>query len=321
MENVKIVGSGSYVPGRIVTNRDLERLTGVPEEEIQKLTGIKQRCFADNSDTLTSMGLRASIEACRDIPRGEIDAVIYLQNVPSPDTVYMVAGELHDEVRKERIVKDKSTFLGLYGGCAEWLDALKVGYSLLQSGLHKRVLCVSSTDISRYLDFSDKSTSILFADGASANVLQTSSEEGFLKFYSRGDGSGCRDIVMKHSEGGNYTVSMQGNKVFHFAVRAIEEAVRELTKDIGIEDIDYFIFHQANGRILDAARRRLRLPEEKEVRTIETLGNTSSTSIGIALDRLMRGSLDAYKKPEKGDLVLMAGFGAGLKITGALYRV
>lgn len=326
MTNIKIIGSGSYIPSKTITNRDLETLTGVSSDKIKELTGIETRFYAEPNDTQTSMAKTAVLRLLKDIRViPNIDALVYLQNVPPQDSLYLVGGNLHEELKKERILNEKNPFYSIIGGCADWIDALIIAHSLIKSGMHKTVLCVTSTDISRSLDFNDYSTAILFGDGACANLLSITNEEGgFLKFYSKVDGSGCRAITVKYPnpQRRNTTISMpDGSKIFNFAVRSICEAVKELTQEVCINDVNYFIFHQANGRILDRARKNLGIPKEKEIRTLLRFGNTNEASIGITFDELIKERIQTYKSPQKGDLAIIVGFGAGLKVSGVLYQL
>ena len=327
MTSVKIVRTGMYLPSRIVTNQDIHDKLVYPwsPENIERSTGIHTRRFKGQNDTLASMGLEAVRTALQDVDTLP-DALIYVQNMPTPYHLYPVGGELHHILIQNKLITRGSSYYTIAGGCAEWCEALQVAYALITARIHERVLCVTSTTASEFIDWKDRETAMLFGDGACAALLEVTSEAGgFQKFYGEADGSGYREIYLSLLEKDIKITMPNGDRVFHYAVRATERAVTDLTRDSGKEKIEYFIFHQANGRILDRISKTLNIPPEKDVRSVQQLGNTDTASIGITLDLLLKGKEDlldrTYNSPKKGDYIVMIGFGAGLKTRGALYQV
>lgn len=316
MNRATIRGWGMYAPEKTLTNRDLESMVDTADEWIVSRTGIRERRIAAPEETTSTMAVRAGREALAraDLKPADIDLVIV--GTATPDYPFPATA---------CIVQDA---LGISGGafdveagCTSFMYALSAASAFIAADIHRHVLVIGSETLSRILDWTDRSTCVLFGDGAGAVVV---SEGKFATYDPQwvlgSDGSGGANLclpaggsVMPASEAtvrdGLHFVKMHGPEVFRFATSAVVDATRRVLAKagLGVEDIDLFIPHQANRRIIDYAVRRLAIPEERVFLNIERYGNTSSASIPIAL-----AEAEASGRLQPGDTVVMVGFGAGL---------
>ncbi len=315
---VSITGLGCKVPDRIVTNDDLAKFVDTSDEWIVERTGIRERRMADESEALSDLALPAAREALRQagITGRDVDLIIVATVTPDmafPSTAAILADALG--------ATDAAAY-DLSAGCTGFMYALAQGYGMLAGGLARRALVVGGDVLSRILDWDDRSTLVLFGDGAGAVVLEAVPEQGFLGFELGADGAGGRNLWLPGSGSRRFDdsekyVKMNGPEVFKFATRILVQSAEDLLATCGltIDDVDLYIPHQANRRIIDHATRKLGVPSERVVINVDRYGNTSSGSIPLAL---ADAAADGRLRP--GELVLMTGMGAGLTWGSALMR-
>jgi 3-oxoacyl-[acyl-carrier-protein] synthase-3 len=321
----RIIGTGGYVPARIVTNEELAGLTGVTPAAIYRRTGIRERRWAAPDEATSDLALQAATAALEaaGTQAAALDAIIL--STTSSDTL-MPAAACH----LQRLLGAKPAFaFDLAASCSGFLYALSVGDHLIRLGQAGRVLVAAAEVKSRYLNFKDGNTAILFGDGAGAAVLAAGDERhGVLSVNLHADGSQA-DLITIPAGGsrlpasektvaeGLHAITMKGPSLFRVAVRRLETAVTETLKEQGltVRDVDRFIFHQANGRLLDKVSERLGIPPDKTFSMIERYGNTSSSSLPLTLDAAVRAG-----KVKSGDLVCLATIGGGLTWGTALIR-
>jgi len=321
----RIVGTGGYVPARIVTNEELAGLTGVTPAAIYRRTGIRERRWAAPDEATSDLALQAATAALEaaGTQAAALDAIIL--STTSSDTL-MPAAACH----LQRLLGAKRAFaFDLAASCSGFLYALSVGDHLIRLGQAGRVLVAAAEVKSRYLNFKDGNTAILFGDGAGAAVLAAGDERhGVLSVNLHADGSRA-DLITIPAGGsrlpasektvveGLNAITMKGPSLFRVAVRRLETAVTETLKEQGltVRNVDRFIFHQANGRLLDKVSERLGIPPDKTFSMIERYGNTSSSSLPLTLDAAVRAG-----KVKSGDLVCLATIGGGLTWGTALIR-
>lgn len=324
MNKVKIKGVGSYVPSRIVTNDDLSKLVDTNNEWIVDRTGICERRISDGEDT-SSIAYKASKLALKDaaVKGEELDLIIVATITPDYFTPSVAC-----ILQKELNAKNATAF-DINAACTGFIYALEVGESLLKTGRYKNALIIGAETLSKIVDWTDRSTCVLFGDGAGACVIESlnDSESGIINTYSISEGEngdallcGANDVrspfVLKEETKSKY-VSMNGREVFRFATKAMVDSVKNVLKDTGytLEDINYVIPHQANLRIIDYAAKKLKLPIEKFYTNLSKLGNTSSASVPMALAQLYNEN-----KLKPGDLIVLVGFGGGLTCGATLIK-
>lgn len=320
LQNVRIAGTGSYLPPRIVTNDELSSSLDTTDEWIVSHTGIRQRHVAGPEESASTMGAIAARNALEDagIAPEELSLVVVTTCTGDyanfPSTACLV---------QNAVGAANAGCMDLNAACAGFTCGLSMARAYCR--LHGRpVLVVSSEAMSRVVDWQDRSTCILFGDGAGAAVLTPSDEPGMIHDCLGADGSGARSIYREcgarlpadpHKAPG--ALVMQGRAVFPFAVRAMEGLIRKMLAETGtrLEDVAHVIPHQANLRILEAVAKRMDVPVERFFINIGSVANTSSASVPIAMDQLSRSG--AMKD---GDLVLTVAFGAGLSFGGNMFR-
>jgi 3-oxoacyl-[acyl-carrier-protein] synthase-3 len=313
---VGITGLGVNVPARVVTNQELSTIVDTTDEWIRERTGIEERRFATQDEALTDVALPAVRDALADagVEPSEIDLVI--SATVTPDMIFPSSSALLADTLGMR---DAAAY-DLLAGCTGFMYAIAQAYAMVGSGLSRRALVVGGDVLSKILDWSDRSTLILFGDGAGAVVMEPVARGGFLGFELGADGSGGEHLWYpgsgsRHFENAESYVKMNGREVFKFATRVLVASASAVLDQCGktIEDIDVYVPHQANKRIIDYAVGKLGIPPEKTVVNVDRYGNTSSGSIPLALaDARSSGLL------HDGSLVLMTGMGAGLTWGSAL---
>ncbi len=316
--DVSITGLGCKVPDRVVTNEELSQYVDTTDEWILERTGIRERRIAAPDEALSDLAL----PACRDalaqagVEGRDIDLLIVATVTPDmafPSTAAILADALG---------ASEAAAYDLSAGCTGFMYALAQGYGMLAGGLAKRALVVGGDVLSRILDWEDRSTLVLFGDGAGAVVLEAVPERGFIGFELGADGGGGANLWLPGSgsrlfdEPDKY-VKMNGREVFRFATRILVQSAEQLLARCGvsIDEVDLYVPHQANTRIIDHATRKLGVPSERVVINVDRYGNTSSGSIPLAL---ADAAADGRLRP--GELVLMTGMGAGLTWGSALMR-
>ena len=316
--DVSISGLGCKVPDRVVTNDELSQHVDTSDEWIIERTGIRERRIAAPEEALSDLALPAARAALDQagLEGKDIDLIIVATVTPDmafPSTAALVADQLG--------ATDAAAY-DLSAGCTGFMYALAQGYGMLAGGLAKRALVIGGDVLSKILDWSDRSTLVLFGDGAGAVVLEASAEQGFLGFELGADGGGGTSLWLPGSgsrafEDPERFVKMNGREVFKFATRILVQSAEDLLAscEVTIDDVDLYIPHQANVRIIEHATRKLGVPSDRVVINVDRYGNTSSGSIPLALaDALADGRL------RPGQLVLMTGMGAGLTWGSALMR-
>jgi 3-oxoacyl-[acyl-carrier-protein] synthase-3 len=319
MARAVVTGLGSYVPQRVLSNQDLEQMVDTNNEWIVSRTGIRERRLAGADETTSDMAYRASVMALRDanIQGEDLDFILVATN--TSDTIFpSTAARLQARLSDHPIAA-----MDVQAGCTGWIYAIAMAKALIESKACTRVLVAASDKLSSIVDYQDRSTAVLFGDGAGTIVLEARDEPtslGVLSTYLNADGRGAELLVQpgggsrepaSHEtvDGGLHFLKMSGNDVFRFAVKAMPEAVEQGLKSAGltVDDIDFLIPHQANQRIIDAAMRQFRLREQQVVKNVSRYGNTSVASIPLALDEVRQEGRLA-----PGALVVLAAFGSGL---------
>jgi 3-oxoacyl-[acyl-carrier-protein] synthase-3 len=313
---VSVTGLGCYVPERVVTNDELAGLVATSDEWIRERTGIRERRIAADDQALTDLALPAARRAlaAADVDPASIDLVVVA--TVTPDMAFPSAGAL---IADALGMPDAAAY-DLSAGCTGFVYAIAQAHAMLAAGLSRRALVVGGDVLSRILDWTDRSTVVLFGDGAGAVVLERVEDGGFLGFELGADGAGGANLWLPGSgsrlfEDPERFVKMNGREVFKFATRVMVTSAEAILGacDRRVDEIDLYVPHQANVRIIDHAARKLGIPRERIVVNVDRYGNTSSGSIPLALaDAADQGRL----KP--GTLVLLTGMGAGLTWGSAL---
>lgn len=323
MEGIRLIGFGHYCPENIVTNKDIEAMVDTNDEWIVKRTGIKERRISKDEGTV-DLAYKASLEALKNsnLTKDDIDLIVV--GTLSPDSlVPSTACRLQGLLGCGNIAA-----FDLSAACSGFVYSLIVASSLLKSTGKKRALVVGAEVLSRFTDWKDRSTCILFGDGAGAVIIESSEEkDGLISFCLSADGSsgdsllagelGFNTPFMESETIENRYIRMEGSDVFRFAVSIIPKIVNELLEKSGesLENIKYIVPHQANSRIIDEAARRLKINKDKFFVNVDRYGNTSSASIPIALSEMnQRGLIN------KGDKIILAAFGGGLTWAGTLIK-
>jgi len=315
--NVKIISTGRFVPERILSNHDLEKMVDTSDEWITQRTGIKERRIVDGKLSTTDLAVQAARNAIQKagILPNEIDLVVVATVTPEmffPSTACLVQKEL----------KLKNAFaFDISAACSGFIYGMAIATQFIQNGFCKTALVIGAEALSKITNWSDRSTCVLFGDGAGAAILTASSEEGILGFELGSDGEnglllychafGLSDLSYSQSKDmPNFRkIFMDGNEVYKFAVKIMPYAVEKVLEKVGLSssDIYFFIPHQANIRIIESAAKRLKIPMEKVFVNLHKYGNTSAASIPIALDEAIEEG-----KIKKGDKIVLVGFGGGL---------
>jgi 3-oxoacyl-[acyl-carrier-protein] synthase-3 len=322
----RIVGTGMAVPERVLTNRELEKMVDTTDQWILERTGIRERRIAGPDESLSTFAIPAAERALEMAGVRGSEVELVLCATISPDTPFPATSNLI----QDRIGARGAGSFDLAAGCTGFVYALSVASQFIASGQVKNAVVVGGEILSKITDWTDRTTCVLFGDGAGAVVLQATTEEGVgvLATALHSDGSEGDLIYMpgggsKHPPGpdlygsGMQFLKMRGSETFKIAVRSLADVSHEALAKCGHkpEDVDWFIPHQANLRIIEAVGRRLAIPDGHTFVNIERYGNTSSGSIPIALDELNRAG-----KLKAGDLLLLAAFGAGLTWGAAVAR-
>ncbi|HET7566388.1 MAG TPA: beta-ketoacyl-ACP synthase III [Gaiellaceae bacterium] len=315
---VTIAGLGCKVPDRVVTNDELSRYVETSDEWIQERTGIRERRIAAETEALSDLALPACETALAQAGLEGKDVDLLIVATVTPDMSFPSTGA----ILADRLGATDAAAYDLSAGCTGFMYALAQAYGMLAGGLAKRALVVGGDVLSRILDWTDRSTLVLFGDGAGAVVLEASKDAGFLGFELGADGAGGANLWLPGSgsrifEDPERHVKMNGREVFKFATRVLVQSAEDLLEECGVsmEDVDVYVPHQANVRIIDHATKKLGIPSEKVVINVDRYGNTSSGSIPLAL-----ADAEADGRLRPGNLVLMTGMGAGLTWGSALIR-
>lgn len=318
---IGIIGVGSYLPDKILTNADLEKMVDTSDEWITTRTGIKERRIADESTATSDMAKRAAEEAIRDanLKVSDIELIIVATitpDMPLPSTACLLQGKLGAR---------NAVCFDISAACAGFIYAIATAEAFIKSGLYKNALVVGSEKLSAVTDWKDRNTCVLFGDGAGAVILAPVKEGGILSTYLGSDGT--QADLLKIPAGGSkmpaskdtieerlHFIKMSGSELFKHAVKIMADAGNKAASmlNYGCDDVDWVIPHQANIRILNAVAHRMKLASEKIYLNIERCGNMSSASTAVALVDAVKGG-----KIKRGDVVVLDAFGAGL-VWGAI---
>ena len=322
---VGIIGIGSFVPEKILTNKDLEKIVDTNDEWISERTGIKVRHIVAEGENTSDIAAKAAERALQDagLTADDIDLIVVATATPDmlfPATACLVQNKLK---------AGKAAAYDLAAGCSGFMYAIVTASQFIKTGLYKHVLVIGAESLSRILDWTDRNTCVLFGDGAGAVVLGEVPEGyGILGSNLGADGSGG-DLLCLPAGGTSrpateatvrerlHFVHMAGNEVFKFAVKVMGEAALNALEHAKIDtsEVDWLIPHQANIRIIQSAAKRLKMPMEKVIVNVDKYGNTSSASIPIALEEAIHDG-----RIKSGQVIAMVGFGAGLTWASAVMR-
>ena len=318
MSYSRIAGTGSYLPARVLTNRDLEALVDTSEEWIVSRTGIRERHIAADGEFTSDLALhasRAALDAARLGP-GDVDLIVVATS--TPDMVFPSSACL---LQAKLGVKQGAAF-DVQAVCTGFIYALAVADQFIRSGMHRCALVVGAEVFSRILDWKDRSTCVLFGDGAGAVVLTASDVPGILSSHLHADGSYASILntpggVCGGAVQGDPTLKMDGAAVFRLAVRVLEENAREAlaANGLSIADVDAYVAHQANVRIISYVAKKLGVAESRCIVTVDRHANTSAASVPLALDVAVRDG-----RVRAGHCVLLQGVGGGFTWGSVLLR-
>ncbi len=326
LQRVKISALGTYVPPRLLTNADLAKMVDTNDEWIMSRVGIRERHIVDKGVATSDLAAEAAKKALaqRGIAASDLDAIIVATVTPDmlfPATACLV---------QHKIGAQKVWGFDLSAGCSQFVYALQVGVQFVRSGAHKKVMVIGADVMSSIIDYTDRATCVIFGDGAGAVIVEASEDDslGVIDFLHEVDGSGGVSLYMPGGGSLNPTshetvdkkmhvVHQDGQAVFKFAVRKMAEVCEELLKRNGLtgKDIDLFIPHQANLRIINATADRVKLRPETVVINIDRYGNTTGATIPLAMETALQEG-----KLKKGSLVLLAAVGAGFTTGATLLR-
>jgi 3-oxoacyl-[acyl-carrier-protein] synthase III len=300
MMNAGVVGIGRYLPDRVVTNFDLEKVMDTSDEWIRTRTGIEERRIAADEIDTSDMAFEAAKKAIENagITPDQIDLIITA--TVSPDRPFPSVSCL----LQERLGAKRAAAMDISAACAGFMYGIVTAKQFIETNVYKHVLVIGVEKLSKITDWNDRNTAVLFGDGAGAAIIgPVSGDRGILAFELGADGTGAKHLYQDEF------IIMNGREVFKFAVRQMGESCLNVLEKAGIkkEEVDFFIPHQANIRIMEASRQRLEVPEEKMSKTVNKYGNTSSASIPISLVE----ELEAGKIKDD-DVIVMVGFGGGL---------
>jgi 3-oxoacyl-[acyl-carrier-protein] synthase-3 len=317
-QKAKIIGTGSYLPERVLTNRDLEQMVETSDEWIVSRTGIKERRIAREDEFTSSMGALAAAKALQAANRTALDIDYILVATLTPDFFFPSTACLIQQALGAK----NAAALDIQAACTGYLYALSLAKALVESGQYKNILIIAAEKLSSITNYKDRSTCVLFGDGASAAVVSLHGSGLAIDSLRLGADGEQADLLKMPAGGcrapasietvtrGDHFIKMAGNEVFKHAVRRMEAACKECLDALKLteQEISWLVPHQANLRIIDAiAKRFTHLPQERIFKTVEKYGNTSASSIGIALDELLTNH-----KIKAGEKILLTAFGSGL---------
>lgn len=318
MYNSKILATGSYLPKKILSNQDLEKMVATTDEWITSRSGIKERRIAGENETTSIMAYNAALDAIESfqIDKNKIDLIIVATTTPDklfPSVASMI---------QEKLGLNKIPAFDLQAVCTGFVYAIAAADAFIKSGMAKTVLVIGADAVSRYIDYTDRNTCVLFGDGAGAVILEASTDIGIITSELHSDGSGESSLnVSGHVYHGQILGSpymyMDGRSVFKMAVKNLAEVATSILAKSGYsaKDLDWLIPHQANIRIIKATAEHLNIPMEKVVVTVDKHGNTSAASVPLALDYAIKNGMI-----KRGNLILLEGVGAGFTWGASLIK-
>lgn len=323
-----IISTGSYVPEKVLTNFDLEKMVDTSDEWIQRRTGIIERRIADENMASSDLGIQASLKAIKDAGIDPLEIDLIIVATITPDMVFPSTACF---IQRAIGAKNAGAF-DLSATCSGFCYGLAVADGLVKSGIYTTVLVVATDVLSKITDWTDRTTCVLFGDAAGAAIIQpTNEEKGILASYLGADGNGAEIELLSLPAGGSrypsshetvdkrmHYIKMNGQEVFKLGVRIMYEAAKKVLKQAGltVDDVDLFIPHQANIRIIEAVGERLEIPSEKVYVNVQKYGNTSAATVIVALDEAIREG-----RVGPGDIVLFSTFGGGLTWGGTVIKL
>jgi 3-oxoacyl-[acyl-carrier-protein] synthase-3 len=317
----RIAGTGKYLPERVLTNFDLEKMVDTSDEWIRTRTGIERRHIAADDQATSDLAYHASVAAIEDASLDPQDIDFIVVGTTTPDLIFPNVGCLV----QEKLGISGTPAFSVEAACSGFLYALGVADQFVRSGQAKRALVIGAETMSRIIDWTDRETCVLFGDGAGAVVLEQAEEPGIIYSKLAADGK-YRDLLyassgvsapIKNKDPGGSALRMKGNEVFRVAVKTLESIVDEVMEANGLKrgQIDWLIPHQANIRIIQATAKRLQMPMERVILTVQEHGNTSAASVPMALDTALRDG-----RIKRGDMLLLEAFGGGFTWGASLIR-
>jgi 3-oxoacyl-[acyl-carrier-protein] synthase-3 len=321
-----MTGCGSATPAQFLSNEELSQIVETSDEWIKSRTGIGKRHLADQSVSLSQLAAQAAIKALEMAQVSPRDIDLILLATSTPDDLFGSAAQVQSQIGANRAIA-----FDLTAACSGFLVGLVTATQFIRTGTYRNVLVIGADVLSRWLDWNDRATCVLFGDGAGAVVCQANdTKDNILGFELHSDGSqnGSLNLAYEGEElplkegvsvqKGTYKpLTMNGREVYRFAVAKVPEVIEKALyrANLTTSDIDWLVLHQANQRIMDAVSERLKLPPEKVISNLSEYGNTSAASIPLALDEAVRSG-----KVKKGDIIASSGFGAGLTWGGIIFR-
>jgi 3-oxoacyl-[acyl-carrier-protein] synthase III len=323
---IAITGSGSAAPVNVLSNSGLSQLVETSDEWIADRTGIRQRHLAQPQESLKAIAAEAARKALDMANLAPMDVDLIILATSTPDDLFGTANQVQAELGAMKAVA-----FDLTAACSGFVFGLVTAAQFIRTGVYQNVLLIGGDILSRWTDWSDRRTCILFGDGAGAVVMQANAEgDRLLGFELHSDGSQNDCLTLAYQpqpktlidpvtigQGGFQFIQMNGQEVYRFAVRKVPEVIEKalFRANLSVEQVDWLILHQANQRILDAVAARLGIPSDKVISNMARYGNTSAASIPIALDEALRAG-----KIKPGDVIATSGFGAGLTWGAAIFR-
>ncbi|MCZ8249445.1 MULTISPECIES: beta-ketoacyl-ACP synthase 3 [unclassified Microcystis] len=323
---VVMTGCGSATPAQFLSNEELSQIVETSDEWIKSRTGIGKRHLADQSVSLSQLAAQAAIKALEMAQVSPRDIDLILLATSTPDDLFGSAAQVQSQIGANRAIA-----FDLTAACSGFLVGLVTATQFIRTGTYRNVLVIGADVLSRWVDWNDRATCVLFGDGAGAVLCQANdTKDNILGFELHSDGSqnGSLNLAYEGEElplkegvrvqKGTYKpLRMNGREVYRFAVAKVPEVIEKALyrANLTTSDIDWLVLHQANQRIMDAVSERLKLPPEKVISNLSEYGNTSAASIPLALDEAVRSG-----KVKKGDIIASSGFGAGLTWGGIIFR-
>ncbi len=327
MQNIGIgiIGCGSAVPSACLDNDEIAKLVDTSDEWIATRTGIRQRHLANPEESLSYLGAIAAKNAIEmaGISPSDIDLIVLTTS--TPDDLFGTACQI-----QARLGATNAVAFDLTAACSGFLFGLVTAAQFIRTGVYKNIVLIGADILSRWVDWRDRGTCVLFGDGAGAIVIQASATDSLLGFELKSDGSQNHFLNLGYGSNtqeltseitvnkGNFqNITMNGKEVYRFAVQRVPEVIDKALfhANLSVEEIDWLLLHQANQRILDAVRVRLNIPADKVISNLANYGNTSAASIPLALNEAVRQG-----KIKPGDVVAASGFGAGLSWGAAIFK-
>lgn len=322
---IAITGSGSATPDVVVDNEQLSRMVETSDEWIATRTGIRQRRLMDAGGSLSAIASVAANKAIAMAGISPTDLDLIILATSTPDDLFGTASNIQHLIGAPQAVA-----FDLTAACSGFVFGMVTAAQFIRTGVYQNVLLVGADILSRWVDWSDRGTCVLFGDGAGAIVMQANESDRFLGFELRSDGTLNKSLQLAYlaqnkeivkgisvSQGAYQPITMNGKDIYRFAVQKVPEVIEKalFRANITVDQVDWLLLHQANQRILDAVAQRLKIPADKVISNLAQYGNTSAASIPLALDEAVRQG-----KVKSGDVIAAAGFGAGLTWGATIFQ-